>query len=109
MHNRPDIILKDKRQRKAYLIDTAVPGPSNMQNTVHEKVNKYKELSMELENQWKMKMKTLPIVITTTGMYQTTIQNLLELGCSKTEIRTIQKAAILCTTRMVRKVLGETH
>ena len=106
--NRPDLILTDKKNRKSYLIDIAVPGPHNMQKAVHQKIEKYKDLSMELEKQWNVKIKTLPIVITTTAVYpKMIIQNLLELGCSKAEIRAMHKATILHTTRIVRKVLGE--
>ena len=107
-HNRPDIILKDKKQRRAYLIDVAVPSPNNAQKTIYHKVEKYRELSMELEKQWKMRIRTLPIVLTTTGAYpKATMRNLMELGYGKAEIRAMQEATILHVTRTVRKVLGE--
>lgn len=107
-HNRPDIVFKDKKAKLTYLIDIAVPNQNNMKKTVSHKVSKYKELSMELTKQWKTKTRTLPIVITTVGVFpKTTVQNLQELGCTTTEIRSMQKAVILHTTRIVRKVINE--
>ena len=107
-HNRPDIILKSKAEKLMYLIDVAVPNSKNMKHTVQHKISKYKELAMEIERQWRTRTKTLPIVVTATGLFpKSTIRNLTELGCTTKEVRAMQKAVVLHTTRTVRKVLGE--
>jgi len=55
-----------------------------------------------------MKVRTIPIVITTAGVIpKTTTDGIRELGGGIREIRVTQKAVILHTTRIVRKVLGE--
>jgi hypothetical protein len=107
-HNRPDIVLKDKERNMTYLIDIAVPGTNNMANTMQNKMNKYKELAEEIQRVWKTRTRIMPIVVTATGVIpKKTVENLRELGGEKTEIRAMQKAVILHTTRIVRKVIGE--
>jgi hypothetical protein len=43
-HNRPDIIILNKQQKQAYLLDIAVPNSHNITQTYNTKINKYLEL-----------------------------------------------------------------
>jgi hypothetical protein len=43
-HNRPDIIILNKQQKQAYLLDIAVPNSHNITQTYNTKINKYKSL-----------------------------------------------------------------
>jgi hypothetical protein len=49
-HNRPDIIILDKQQKQAYLLDIAVPNSHNITQTYNTKINKYLELSVAMRN-----------------------------------------------------------
>jgi hypothetical protein len=49
-HNRPDIIILNKQQKQAYLLDTAVPNSHNITQTYNTKINKYLELSVAMRN-----------------------------------------------------------
>jgi hypothetical protein len=40
-HNRPDIIILNKQQKQAYLLDVAVPNSHNITQTYNTKINKY--------------------------------------------------------------------
>jgi hypothetical protein len=40
-HNRPDIIILNKQQKQAYLLDIAVPNSHNITQTYNTKINKY--------------------------------------------------------------------
>jgi hypothetical protein len=44
-HNRPDIIILNKQQKQAYLLDIAVPNSHNITQTYNTKINKYLKLS----------------------------------------------------------------
>jgi hypothetical protein len=44
--NRPDIIILNKQQKQAYLLDIAVPNSHNITQTYNTKINKYLELSV---------------------------------------------------------------
>jgi hypothetical protein len=49
-HNRPDIIVLNKQQKQAYLLDIAVPNSHNITQTYNTKINKYLELSVAMRN-----------------------------------------------------------
>jgi hypothetical protein len=51
-HNRPDIIILNKQQKQAYLLDIAVPNSHNITQTYNTKINKYLELSVAMINLW---------------------------------------------------------
>ena len=107
-HNIPDVVLKDKKKGITYLIDIAVPGTNNMANTVRNKMDKYRELAEEIQRIWKTRTRILPIMVTATGVIpKKTVENVQQLGGAETEMRAMQKAVILHTTRIERKVTGE--
>jgi len=45
---RPDIIVIDKQTKKAQIIDVAVPADNNVSMMEKEKIDKYKDLCVEL-------------------------------------------------------------
>jgi hypothetical protein len=47
-HNRPDIIILNKQQKQAYLLDIAVPNSHNITQTYNTKINIYLELSVAM-------------------------------------------------------------
>jgi hypothetical protein len=49
-HNRPDIIILNKQQKQAYLLDIVVPNSHNITQTYNTKINKYLELSVAMRN-----------------------------------------------------------
>jgi hypothetical protein len=46
--NRPDIIIKNKKDKICLLIDVAIPSDRNVVNKEAEKKSKYKNLSIEI-------------------------------------------------------------
>jgi hypothetical protein len=63
-HNRPDIIILNKQQKQAYLLDIAVPNSHNITQTYNTKINKYLELSVAMRNLWCLeKNSILPFII----------------------------------------------
>jgi hypothetical protein len=67
-HNRPDIIILNKQQKQAYLLDIAVPNSHNITQTYNTKINKYLELSVAMRNLWCLeKISILPFIISAGG------------------------------------------
>jgi hypothetical protein len=65
-HNRPDIIILNKQQKQAYLLDIAVPNSHNITQTYNTKINKYLELSVAMRNLWGLEKKSiLPLTYNT--------------------------------------------
>jgi hypothetical protein len=73
-HNRPDILILNKQQKQAYLLDIAVPNSHNITQTYNTKINKYLELSVDMRNLWCLeKISILPFIISATGIVCTAI------------------------------------
>ncbi|KAF2882192.1 hypothetical protein ILUMI_23980, partial [Ignelater luminosus] len=62
------IVLVDKRWKKTFLVDIAIPNSTNMQSAIATKITKYGDLAREVkQQQWRQKSVTIvPIVISAT-------------------------------------------
>jgi hypothetical protein len=96
-HNRPDIIILNKQQKQAYLLDIAVPNSHNITQTYNTKINKYLELSVAMRNLWCLeKISILPFIISATGIVpQSLFKNLKILDLENTLVVAIQKGILL--------------
>jgi hypothetical protein len=100
-HNRPDIIILNKQQKQAYLLDIAVPNSHNITQTYNTKINKYLELSVAMRNLWSLeKISILPLIISATRI----VPQSLDLG--NTLVVEIQKGILLYSCHIVRKFLN---
>jgi len=65
--NRPDIIIKNKKEKTYILIDVAIPAHKNVVQKEVEKKLKYSSLCIEIQRVWNMKYMSIPVIIGTTG------------------------------------------
>ena len=49
--NRPDIVIKNNRDKKCALIDVAIPSDKNTSTKVSKKLSKYKDLEIEISRE----------------------------------------------------------
>jgi hypothetical protein len=107
-HNRPDIIILNKQQKQAYLLDIAVPNSNNITQIYNTKINKYLELSVAMRNLWCLeKISILPFIISATGIVpQSLFKNLKILDLENTLVVEIQKGILLYSCHIVRKFLN---
>ena len=49
--NRPDIVIKNNRDKKCALIDVAIPSDKNTSKKISKKVSKYKDLEIEISRE----------------------------------------------------------
>ena len=105
--DRPDIIIKNKKEKTCTLIDVAVPADRNVVQKEEGKKLKYKSLCIEIKRMWNLKCTTIPIKIGATGIVTRSLRKDLEAVPGKHSIDSLQKTAILGTshTRIIRKVL----
>jgi hypothetical protein len=75
LQNTPDIIILNKQQKQAYLLDIAVPNSHNITQTYNRKINKYLELSVVMRN-LSCFLKNLPLIISTGIVPQSLFKNL---------------------------------
>ena len=103
--NRPDIIIKNKKEKTCTLIDVAIPADRNAVQKEVEKKLKYKSLCIEIKQMWNLKCTNIPIIIGATGIVTRSSRKNLEAVPGKHSIDSLQKTAILGTSHVIRKVL----
>ena len=65
--NRPDIIIKNTKEKSCTLIDVAKPAERNVQKEAEKKL-KYKRLYIEIQRMWNLKCTIIPVIIGATGI-----------------------------------------
>ena len=103
--NRPDIIIKNKKETTCTLIDVAIPADRNVVQKEAEKKLKYKNLCIEIQRMWNLKCTVVPVIIGATGIVTRSLKKNLETIPGNHSIDSQQKTAILGTSHIIRKVL----
>jgi len=103
--NRPDIIIKNNKEKTCTLIDVAIPADRNVVQKEAEMKLKYKSLCIEIQRMWNLKCTTVPIKIGATGIVTRSLRKRLATVPGKHSIDSLQKTAILGTSHIIGKVL----
>jgi len=104
---RPDIVLVDKHNNTVEIIDISVPADSNVSSKETEKIEKYRDLSIELTSLWKMTCNVVPIVVGCLGC----VTQMLESNLCKLDIinfcklEVLQRTAVLGSGYILRRYL----
>ena len=104
-HNRPDICVFHKEERKWKFIDIAVPFDINVPNTEQIKVDKYQDLAFEIERIHHCSVEVLPIVVGALGTVTSKLKVSLESLKMEKVLGSIQMAAVLGSANILRKIL----
>ena len=65
--------MVDKEQKRAVVIDVAIPVDANIRKKEHEKIEKYQGLKEQLERMWKVKASVVPVVVGALGAVSPTL------------------------------------
>ena len=87
------------------MIDATVPADKNISLKEFQKLSKYKDLEIEVIKMWKLKIKTIPVVIGTLGMTKKGTQNFINQIAGKPSLQEMQKIVLTSTAHVLRKVL----
>ena len=104
-HRRPDIAVIDKEKREFKIIDIAVLGDQNIKVKELEKITKYQDLRLQGQKMWDVKSTVTPIVVGAFGTVSEELENHLKTIGIPTVISCLQKALLLGTALILRKVL----
>ena len=66
--NRPDIIIKNKKEKTCTLIDMAIPADRNVVQNEAGKKLKYKHLCTEIQRMWNLKFTIIPVITGANGI-----------------------------------------
>jgi len=103
--NRPDITLKNKKDKTCTLIDVALPAERNVVQKEEEKLLKYKCLCIEIKRMWDLKCTFVLVIIGATGIVTRSLRRNLDDITGKHSIDSLQKTAILETSHIIRNVV----
>lgn len=104
--NRPDIIVKNQKEKTCLLIDMACPADCNIATKEFEKLSKYKDLEIEIEKMWKLKTRIIPVVIGALGIIKNGTKQHIERIPGNPSLRDIQKIVLLSTAHTLRRTLS---
>jgi hypothetical protein len=103
--NRPDITIKNKKQKTCTLIDVAIHADRNVVQKEAEKKLKYKNVGIQIQRMWNLKCTIIPVITGATGIVKKSLRKNLDSIPGKHLIDSLQKTAILGTSHIIRKVL----
>ena len=95
--NRPDIVVKDLKNKQCLLIDMSIPTDKNISVKFAEKLSKYKDLEIEIERMWAMTTRTVPIIIGALGLVKKNTDKETDKIPGRIRIAELQKIALLGT------------
>ena len=104
--NRPDIVIKDHKNKTCFLVDMAIPTDRNISIKEFDKPSKYKDLQIEIERMWHLKTTVIPIVVGALGMVKRGIENHLKSLPGEPKLQEIQKIVLTSTAHILRKALS---
>ena len=102
---RLDLVVVDKKKKTCKIIDFAVQGDSRIERKEKEKIEKYQDLRREFQKIWNVRVKIIPLVVGFSGAIPREFGNRLKETGITVEIGQVQKAVLLGTARILRKVL----
>jgi hypothetical protein len=76
--NRPDIIIKNKKEESCTLIDVAVPADRNVVQNEAEQKLEYKSLGIEIQRMWNLTCTVIPVIVRTTGRLTKSLRKLCQ-------------------------------
>ena len=104
--NRPDIVVKDKKERTCLLIDMSIPTEMSTSLKIMEKLTKYKDLKIEIEKTCGMKTATVPMIIGAFGLVKKGTESYIGKIPGNIRITELQKTVLLGTAHIIRRSLS---
>ena len=105
-HNRPDVVVIDREEKKWTMIDFAVCFDANVERKEVEKMEVYNELATLVRGAHKVKVDIVPIVVGTLGVVSKGLEGWLKKLEVGDIIGGLQTTALICTAAILKKVLN---
>ena len=103
---RPDMMIVDRKSKKWFMVDFAVPFDSNVVKTEKKKTDRYRDLAAEVARMNAAKVEVVPIVVGALGIVSKDLLSWLKILGVGDVVRDLQTAAVIGTAAILRKVLS---
>ena len=104
--NRLDIVLKNKKDKTCLLIGMTTPRDTNTSVKTTEKLNKYKDLEIEVERTWGLKTTTVWVVMGALGTIKKDMENYSTKIPGSINIHELEKITLLSIVHLLKQVLS---
>ena len=104
---KPDIVIWDKTNKSAKIIEVSVPNDFGLNRAEREKVTKYQDLKHDLKDTWELKdIEIIPVIIGATGVMKKNLEDYLEAIPGNPSKYEVQVAALRGTVALLKRTLG---
>ncbi|KAI5751771.1 hypothetical protein M8J77_010707 [Diaphorina citri] len=103
--NKPDIVVKNVKDKKCVLIDVSVPCDANLISKEAEKKLKYRTLAIEVSKMWNLKTIIVPVIIGALGTIPKTLGENVKKLEGDISLHKIQDIALCGSAQILRKTI----
>ena len=104
--NRPDIVIRDKIEKKTYIIDISCPSDVNIHTKENEKITKYCGLRVELAKMWNCECIVIPVVVGGCGTVSKEFTKYLGMIPAELSTTMCLKITVLGSEKIMRSFLS---
>ena len=102
-----DIILRNKKEKTALLIETSVPSDFGLNNAEIKKMTKYQNLKNEIKRSWKMRsVEISPVIIGATGIIKKKLTKILKIISGNITTNELQLEVVRGSVTILKRALG---
>jgi len=88
------------------MIEIVMPDDSNVNTKETAKLTTYKNLKIEVDRMWKVRIKIVPVIIGALGTIKMGLDQNLQFLSGHLSATVLQKITLMGTAHIIRKVLG---
>ena len=104
---KPDIVLWNKQEKTAQIIEVTVPNDYGLNRAERRKIEKYQDLKNHLKTIWSLKkIDIIPVVVGATGLIKGNLKEYLKSIPGDPKAEEVQIAAIKGTVTILKRALG---
>lgn len=104
-HNRPDMVVVDKKAKNAILFDFSFPWDTNIDSKYREKVSKYIPLATEIRTLWNLKnIQIQPVIIGCLGSCTKQMKQELSRLEVSIQITNLQECLLKETCKIIKRL-----
>ena len=104
--NRPDLVIRDKANKKVYIIDVSCPSDVNVIAKENEKIAKYSGLRVELAKMWESECVVIPVIIGGLGCLSEKFTDYINQIPAEISAELCQKITMLGSEKILRSCLS---
>ena len=103
--NRPDLVVRDKVNKRVYIIDVSCPSDVNVTAKENEIIAKYSGLRVELAKMWQCECVVIPIVIGGLGCLSEKFLDFINIVPAEISAELCLKITLLGSEKIMRSCL----